>query len=68
MSKYALLWHYVQQKGERVLKLNFANVQAITGFSMAHAFLSHKKELLVYGYQVGKISPKEQTVIFNKPD
>ena len=25
-----------------------------------------KKELLEYGYQVGKISLKEKTVIFNK--
>ena len=33
---------------------------------MDHSFLSYKKELSEYGYQVGKISMKEQTVLFNK--
>ena len=28
--------------------------------------LKYKKELTDYGYQVGKISMKEQTVIFNR--
>ena len=31
-------------------------------------FLTHKKELTKYGYQVGKISMKEQTVMFHKMD
>ncbi len=29
-------------------------------------FLKYKKELEAYGYQVGKISMKEQTVVFNR--
>lgn len=31
-----------------------------------HSFLKYKKELTEYGYKVGKISMKEQTVMFNK--
>lgn len=31
-------------------------------------FLKYKKELTEYGYEVGKIPMKEQTVIFNKVD
>lgn len=31
-------------------------------------FLKYKKELMDYGYQVGKISMKEQTVFFHKVD
>lgn len=38
----------------------------IAGIAIDHSFLNYKKELLQYGCQVGKISLKEQTVIFNK--
>ena len=31
-----------------------------------HSFLTYKKELLEYGYKVGKISMKEQTVDFER--
>ena len=31
-----------------------------------HSFLKYKKELIDYGYEVEKISMKEQTIIFNK--
>jgi hypothetical protein len=36
------------------------------GFEIDHSFLNYKKELTEYGYQVGKISLKGKTVIFNK--
>ena len=32
------------------------------GFSIDHSFLTYKKELADFGYKVGKISMKEQTV------
>ena len=38
----------------------------ILGFRIDHSFLKYKKELKEYGYEVGKISIKEQTIIFNK--
>ena len=31
-----------------------------------HSFLTYKKEAKEFGYEVGKISMKEKTVIFNK--
>ena len=34
--------------------------------SIDHSFLNYKKELLDYGFKVGKISLKEQTVIFSR--
>lgn len=34
----------------------------ILGFPIDHSFLKYKKELSEYGYQVGKISMKEETV------
>lgn len=66
MSKYDALWEYVQNRNEETFKLNFEEINEITGIAIEHSFLNYKKELLKYGYQVGKISLKEQTVIFNK--
>ena len=66
MSKYTSLWEYVQKNGSKSLKLSFEEIQAIAGIPIDHSFLNYKKELTEYGYQVGKISMKEQTVIFNK--
>ena len=66
MSKYNTLWEYVQSNGSQSFKLTFEEVQNIAGIPIDHSFLKYKKELAEYGYQVGKISMKEQTVIFNK--
>ena len=64
MSKYDALWAYVQKDGSPTLKLTFAQIQEIAGIPIDHSFLKYKKELTDYGYQVGNISMKEQTVIF----
>lgn len=68
MSKYNSLWEYVQKKGNPSFKLTFEEIQKIAGIPIDHSFLTYKKELADYGYQVGKISMKEQTVLFNKID
>jgi hypothetical protein len=56
----------VQKDGSPTLKLTFAQIQEIAGIPIDHSFLKCKKELTDYGYQVGKISMKEQTVIFKR--
>lgn len=66
MSKYNALWEYVQQCGNSSVTLTFEEIQNIAGMPIDHSFLKFKKELTQYGYQVGKISMKEQTVIFHK--
>ena len=66
MSKYDALWAYVQEDGSPTLKLTFAQILEIAGIPIDHSFLKCKKELTDYGYQVGKISMKEQTVIFKR--
>ncbi|MEH2950493.1 hypothetical protein AALB51_03775 [Lachnospiraceae bacterium 62-26] len=65
MSKYNTLWEYVQNNGSHSFKLTFEEIQNISGIPIDHSFLKYKKELTKYGYQVGKISMKNQTVIFN---
>ena len=66
MSKYNPLWKFVQENGHLQIKLTFDEIRKITGIEIDHSFLNYKKELIQYGYQVGKISLKEKTVIFNK--
>lgn len=66
MSKYNALWEYVQKSGSPSLKLTFDEIQDLAGIPIDHSFLKYKKELTEYGYQVGKISMKEQTVLFHK--
>lgn len=66
MSKFNSLWEYVQKNGSQSFKLTFEEIQNIAGLPIDHSFLKCKKELTEYGYQVGKISMKEETVMFNK--
>ena len=68
MSKYDTLWKHVQKDGRQSFKLSFDEIHDIAGVPIDHSFLKYKKELAEYGYQVGKISMKEETVIFNKTD
>ena len=66
MGKYDALWAWIKEKGADSFQLTFAEMERITGFPIDHSFLTYKKELLNYGYQVGKISMKQQTVAFRK--
>ena len=68
MSKYNSLWEYVQSSGSQSFTLTFEEIQNIVGIPIDHSFLKCTKELTEYGYQVGKISMKEQTIIFNKTE
>lgn len=68
MSKYSPLWEYVGNCGEPDLKLTFEEVGRIAGVPIDHSFLNYKKELTEYGYEVERISLKEQTVRFRRLD
>jgi len=66
MSKYEPLWKYLKNNNKENYKLSYDEIQNILGFSIDHSFLTYKKEAKKFGYEVGKISMKEKTVIFNK--
>ena len=68
MSKYNALWEYVRRRGEKSFRLTFEEIGSIAGVPLDHSFLTYKKELTAYGYQVGKIAMKEQTVLFSQLD
>lgn len=66
MSKYNALWEYIQKDGRQTIKLTFDEIESTAGIKIDHSFLNSKKELTSYGYEVGKISLKEKTVVFTK--
>ena len=66
MGKYDVLWKWIEEHGTDSFKLTFAEIEQKAGLPIDHSFLTYKKELLDYGYKVGKISLKEQTVVFEK--
>lgn len=66
MSKYDPLWKWISENLKETEKLTYSQIEEILGFSIDHSFLTYKKELLEYGYKVGKISMKEKTVMIEK--
>ena len=56
------------KRGKESFQLTFEEIQEIVGIPIDHSFLKYKKEFGDYGWQVGKISMKEQTVWFHKVD
>ena len=66
MSKYDSLWKWINENKTDNFKLTYAEIENIAGVPIDHSFLTFKKELLKYGFQVAKISMKEQTVDFEK--
>lgn len=68
MSKYDALWNWIKENGSDSFRLTYEEIEQIAGVPIDHSFLTHKKELLNYGYKVGKISMKEQAVSFEKQE
>lgn len=66
MSKYDTLWKWINENKTNDFKLTYTEIENIAGVPIDHSFLTFKKELLQYGFKVGKISMKEQTVEFEK--
>jgi hypothetical protein len=66
MSKHNPLWIFIKQQNKDNFKMTFDEIKEVLGFPIDHSFLNYKKELSEFGYQTGKISLKEQTVIFKK--
>lgn len=66
MSKYEKLWYFIKNCNDDTIALTFAEIGSIAGVPLDHAFLRYKKELAEYGWEVGKISMKAQTVLIKR--
>lgn len=64
MGKYERLWSYIKDCGKDTITLSFEEIGVIVGIPIDHSFLKYKKELIEYGYEVGRISMKDKTVLF----
>lgn len=68
MNRYKPLWEHIQKQEQKNLTMTFEEIENIVGFSLDHSFLTYKKELIKYGYQVEKISMEEKKIIFKRSD
>lgn len=66
MSKFKPLWEYIKDNKDEDFQLPFDQIEKVSGLPIDHSFLTYKKELLNYGFKVGKISLKNKTVDFKK--
>ena len=66
MSKYDPLWNYLKENKKDIYKLSYEEIKDILNFDIDHSFLTYKKDAKDYGYEVGKISMKDKTVIIKK--
>lgn len=66
MSKYEKLWSYIKKCDKEAVTLTFDDIGSIADVPIDHSFLQYKKELIQYGWEVGKISMNERTVLFVK--
>ena len=66
MSKYVALWRWIAAQSGDALELSFAEIERIAGLPLDHSFLNCKKELTDFGWEVEKISLKQQTVVFKR--
>lgn len=60
MSKYNRLWEYIIANNQNKYELSFSEIEKILGFKIDHSFLSYKKELDEFNYEVKKISLKNK--------
>lgn len=65
-NSYDRLAEWIVNNGSDRFELTFEEMATILGFEINHAFLTYKKQLLLYGYEVEKISMKNRTVRFRK--
>lgn len=66
MSKYDKLWNYIKENDKEEYILSYEEVKDILGFDIDHSFLTYKKELKEYEYEVDKISLKNKNITFKK--
>ncbi|KRM99192.1 hypothetical protein FD18_GL000286 [Lactobacillus taiwanensis DSM 21401] len=59
------MWKYIKDNKDEDFQLSSDQIKKIAGLPIDHSFLTYKK-ILNYGFKVGKISLKKQTIDFKK--
>ena len=68
MSKYEPLWKWIKDNRTDSFKMTYSEIEQILGFPIDHSILTYKKELAEYGFEVDRISMKEQTVSYKRSE
>lgn len=66
VDKYSKLWEYVSSQNKDALELTFDQIGEISGVPIDHSFLSYKKNLLPYGFEVDHVFMKKELVRFKR--
>lgn len=66
MSKYDPLWKYIKENKKEEYIITYEEIRNILGFDIDHSFLTYKKELKKYGYEVIKIFMKDKKILIKK--
>lgn len=61
-----ILWKYIKDNDKQEYIFSYDDIKNILGFNIDHSFLTYKKELKEYGYEVLKISLKDKMVMIKK--
>ena len=66
MSKYDPLWKYIKENKKEEYIITYEEIRNVLGFDIDHSFLTYKKELKEYGYEVIKIFMKDKKISIKK--
>ncbi len=70
MSKYDILWQKIKEifdsQKVSVLTLTFAEIEILGNVKIDHSLLSCKKDLVLFGVEIQKISLKNKEITFKK--
>ena len=64
MSKYSTLWEHIASNN--LSEMTFSEIRDVLGFDIDHSFLTYKKELIEFGFEITKISMKDKKVFINR--
>jgi hypothetical protein len=65
MDKYEPLWKWISSNCiQKETIVTFETIKNVLGFPIDHSFLSYKKNLIQYGFEVKKISLKSKEILF----
>lgn len=56
----------MSNSGQQTLTMTSEQIAEVAGVAVDRSLLTYKKELVAYGYMVGKISLKQKVIRFDK--
>lgn len=64
MSKYSPLWEHIASNN--LSEMTFSEIKDVLEFDIDHSFLTYKKELMEFGFEIAKISMKDKKIFIKR--